>query len=59
MNIGARWPTNAGRSVLRCRPDQLYEARRDPLVMIGGSEERAFTKKLKVLTEVSVHRPVR
>lgn len=52
MNIGARWPTKRWPlESFAAVVDQLYEARRDPLVMIGGSEERAFTKKLKVLTK--------
>ncbi|MGZ9133390.1 MAG: lipopolysaccharide heptosyltransferase II [Nitrospira sp.] len=51
MNIGARWPTKRWPlESFATVVDQLYEARRDPLVMIGGSEERAVTKKLKALT---------
>ncbi len=52
MNIGARWPTKRWPlESFAAVVDQLYEAHRDPLVMIGGSEERAFTKKLKALTK--------
>jgi heptosyltransferase I len=52
MNIGARWPTKRWPlESFAAVVDQLYEARRDPLVMIGGSEERADTKRLKVLTK--------
>ena len=52
MNIGARWPTKRWPlESFAAVVDQLYEARHDPLVMIGGSEERAFTKKLKALTK--------
>jgi len=52
MNIGARWPTKRWPlESFAAVVDQLHEARRDPLVMIGGSEERAVTKKLKALTK--------
>ena len=52
MNIGARWPTKRWPlESFAAVVDQLYEARRDPLVMIGGSEERAYTEQLRVLTK--------
>ncbi len=52
VSIGARWPTKRWPlESFAAVVDQLYETRRDPLVMIGGSEERALTKKLKALTK--------
>jgi heptosyltransferase I len=52
MNIGARWPTKRWPiESFAAVVDQLYEAQRDPVVMIGGSEERAYTKRLRALTK--------
>ncbi len=52
MNIGARWPTKRWPlESFAAVVDQLHESGREPLVMIGGSDERAFTKKLKALTK--------
>ena len=52
MNIGARWPTKrwplASFAVVI---DQLYEAHREPVVMIGGADERAYTQKLRALAK--------
>ena len=52
MNIGARWPTKrwpleSFASVV----DQLHAAHLDPVVMIGGSEEQGFTKRMRALTD--------
>lgn len=52
MNVGARWPTKRWPiEYFAAVVDQLYEAHRDPVVMIGGSEERAYTEQLRVLTK--------
>jgi heptosyltransferase I len=52
MNIGARWltkrwPLKSFAAVV----DQLYEAHLGPVVMIGGSEERVDTNRLRALTD--------
>ncbi|MBL8038956.1 MAG: lipopolysaccharide heptosyltransferase II [Nitrospira sp.] len=51
MNIGARWPTKrwpltAFAAVL----DQLHESYREPVVIIGSSEERLYANQLRTLT---------
>jgi len=52
MNIGARWPTKRWPiESFAAVVDQLYEAHHVPVVMIGGSEERAYTEQLSVLTK--------
>lgn len=52
MNIGARWPTKRWPLVsFATVVDQLHEAHLDPIVMIGGSEERAYTNKLRAFTK--------
>lgn len=52
MNIGARWPTKRWPlTSFAAVVDQLHKAHLDPVVMIGGSEERADTKRLRVLTK--------
>lgn len=52
MNIGARWPTKRWPlESFAAVVDQLYEAHRDPVVVIGGDEERAQTKSLRALTK--------
>ena len=52
MNIGARWPTKRWPfESFAAVVDQLYEAHHDPIVIIGGSEERAYTKRLKALAK--------
>jgi heptosyltransferase I len=52
MNIGARWPTKRWPlEYFSAVVDQLRETHRDPVVMIGGAEERAYTKRLRALTK--------
>ncbi|MDI3464462.1 MAG: ADP-heptose--lipooligosaccharide heptosyltransferase II [Nitrospira sp.] len=52
MNIGARWPTKRWPlESFAAVVDQLYEARLDPVVMIGGSEERVYTNRMRALTD--------
>jgi heptosyltransferase I len=51
MNIGARWttkrwPPTAFAAVL----DQLHDSQRDPVVIIGSSDERLYTNQLRALT---------
>jgi lipopolysaccharide heptosyltransferase I len=52
MNIGARWPTKRWPlASFAAVVDQLHETHRDPVVMIGGADERAYTNKLRALTD--------
>lgn len=52
MNIGTRWPTKRWPlASFAALVDQLHETQHDPVVMIGGSEERAYTNKLRSLTD--------
>ncbi len=52
MNIGARWPTKRwSPSSFAAVVDQLHEVQLDPVVMIGGAEERAYTNTLRALTD--------
>lgn len=52
MNIGARWPTKRWPlTSFAAVVDELYDAHPDPVVMIGGSEERVYTNKLRALTD--------
>lgn len=52
VNIGARWPTKRWPlTSFAAVVDRLHEAHHDPVVMIGGADERAFTNKLRTLTD--------
>lgn len=52
MNIGARWPTKRWPlASFAAVVDQLHETHHEPIVMIGGADERAYTNKLKTLTD--------
>jgi ADP-heptose:LPS heptosyltransferase len=52
MNIGARWPTKRWPlTSFAAVVDQLHEAHLDPVVLIGGSEERVHTNRLRALTD--------
>ena len=52
MNIGARWPTKRWPlASFAAVVDRLHEIHRDPVVVIGGADERAFTNKLRALTD--------
>ncbi|HWF62329.1 MAG TPA: lipopolysaccharide heptosyltransferase II [Nitrospira sp.] len=52
MNIGARWPTKRWPlASFAAVVDQLHETHRDPVVMIGGSDERTYMNKLRALTD--------
>lgn len=52
MNIGARWPTKRWPPAsFATVVDQLHETHRGPVVMIGGVDERAYTNKLRALTD--------
>ncbi|MGC4099078.1 MAG: glycosyltransferase family 9 protein [Nitrospira sp.] len=52
MNIGTRWPTKRWPlESFAAVVDQLYTAHLDPVVMIGGAEERGFTKCMRALTD--------
>lgn len=51
MNIGARWPTKRWPPAsFAAVVDQLHDAYRGPVVMIGGADERAYTNELRSLT---------
>lgn len=51
MNMGARWPTKRWPlTSFAAVVDQLYGAHLGPVVMIGGSEERLYTDKVRALT---------
>ena len=52
MNVGARWPTKRWPlESFAAVVDQLYEAHLDPVVMIGSSDERVDTNRLRTLTD--------
>ncbi len=52
MNIGSRWPTKRWPlASFAAVVDQLHETHRDPVVMIGGEDERAYMNKLRALTD--------
>jgi len=52
MNVGARWPTKRWPlTSFAAVVDQLHEAHLDPVVMIGSSDEREYTDRLRVLTK--------
>jgi len=52
MNIGARWPTKRWPlASFAAVVDQLHETHRDPVVMIGSADERAYTNRLRALTD--------
>ncbi len=52
MNIGARWPTKRWPpESFAAVVDQLHETHRDPVVMIGGADERAYTNRVRALTD--------
>lgn len=52
MNVGARWPTKRWPlESFAAVVNQLHEAHLDPVVMIGGADERAYTNKLKILAD--------
>ncbi|HWG96087.1 MAG TPA: lipopolysaccharide heptosyltransferase II [Nitrospira sp.] len=52
MNIGARWPTKRWPlASFAAVVDQLHETHRDPVVMIGSADERAYTNRLMALTD--------
>ncbi|MGE3978215.1 MAG: lipopolysaccharide heptosyltransferase II [Nitrospira sp.] len=52
MNIGARWPTKRWPpESFAAVVDQLHETHCDPVVMIGGADERAYTNRLRALTD--------
>ncbi len=52
MNIGARWPTKRWPlASFAAVVDQLHEIHRDPVVMIGGADEQAYTNTLRTLTD--------
>lgn len=52
MNIGARWPTKRWPlASFAAVVDRLHEIHRDPVVVIGGADERAYMSKLRALTD--------
>ncbi|OQW30823.1 MAG: hypothetical protein A4E19_08725 [Nitrospira sp. SG-bin1] len=52
MNIGARWQTKRWPlTSFAAVVDRLYEAHRDPVVIIGGPEERIYSERLRALTD--------
>ncbi|MDF0668341.1 MAG: lipopolysaccharide heptosyltransferase II [Nitrospira sp.] len=52
MNMGARWPTKRWpQASFAAVVDQLHETQLDPIVMIGGADERAYTNKVRTLTD--------
>jgi ADP-heptose:LPS heptosyltransferase len=52
MNLGARWPTKRWPlTSFAAVVDQLHDAHRDPVVMIGSSDERPYTNELRILTK--------
>ncbi len=52
MNIGARWPTKRWPlTSFGAVVDQLYGAHLGPVVMIGSSEERCYTERVRALTQ--------
>jgi len=52
MNIGARWPTKRWPlASFVTVVNQLHEIHRDPVVIIGGADERAYTNTLRTLTD--------
>lgn len=52
MNIGARWPTKRWPlASFAAVVDQLHETHRVPVVMIGSADERAYTNRLRALTD--------
>lgn len=52
MNIGARWSTKRWPlASFAAVVDQLHETHRDPVVMIGSADERAYTNRLRALTD--------
>lgn len=54
MNVGARWPTKRWPlTSFAAVVDQLYEAHLDPVVIIGSSDDRLHTNRLRALTKSS------
>ncbi|MDK2744703.1 MAG: lipopolysaccharide heptosyltransferase II [Nitrospira sp. BO4] len=52
MNVGARWPTKRWPlTSFAAVVDQLQQAHLDPVVMIGSSDEREYTDRLRTLTK--------
>lgn len=52
MNIGARWPTKRWPPAsFAAVVDQLHETHRVPVIMIGSAYERAYTNRLRALTD--------
>jgi lipopolysaccharide heptosyltransferase I len=52
MNIGARWPTKRWPlSSFAAVVDQLHEAHCDPVVVIGSTDDRLHTNRLRALTK--------
>lgn len=52
MSIGARWPTKRWPvTSFAAVVDQLHMAHLGPVVMIGSSEERIYTERLRALTK--------
>jgi len=51
INMGARWPTKRWPQMsFAAVVDQLRETHQDPIVMLGGADERAYTNELRTLT---------
>ncbi|NGZ61316.1 MAG: hypothetical protein CV081_12560, partial [Nitrospira sp. LK265] len=51
MNMGARWPTKRWpQESFAAVVDQLHETHCDPIVMIGGADDRAYSNRLRSLT---------
>lgn len=52
MNMGARWPTKRWpQASFAAVVDQLHETHDAPIVMIGGADDRAYTNRLRSLTD--------